>query len=68
MLTTETKSAKTANDYYLEGNAWRKRGDYQRAMDCYLQAVTMDADSPAAAALQMLDDIMGFYCKDCYNP
>lgn len=58
----------TANDYYLAGNAWRKKGNFKKATDCYLQAIALDADSPAATAKQMLDDIMSFYCKDYYNP
>lgn len=58
----------TANDYYLEGNMWRKKGDFKRALDCYMEAIALDADSPAVAAKEMLDDIMSFYCKDYYNP
>ena len=44
----------TAEEYYQQGNAWRKQGD--------------DPESPAVAAKEMLDDIMSFYCKDYYNP
>ncbi len=62
------QTLKTAADYYLQGNAWRKKGDFKRAMDCYMEAIALDPDSPAATAKEMLDDIMAFYCKDCYNP
>lgn len=58
----------TAEQYYQEGNAWRKRGDFKRALDCYMEAIALDPGSPATAAKEMLDDIMGFYCKDYYNP
>ena len=57
-----------AEDYYQQGNAWRKQGDFKRAIDCYLEAIALDPESPAVAANEMLDDIMSFYCKDYYNP
>ena len=53
-----------AEDYYQQGNAWRKQGDFKRAIDCYLEAIALDPESPAVAAKEMLDDIMNFYCKD----
>lgn len=58
----------TAEEYYQEGNAWRKQGDFKRALDSYMEAIALDPESPAVAAKEMLDDIMGFYCKDYYNP
>ena len=39
-----------------------------RAQNCYLEAVALDADSPAAAANEMLESIMAFRHKDYYNP
>lgn len=58
----------TADDYYTEGNEWRKKGDYQQALACYMEAISLDADSPAAVAKEMLENILSFYCKDYYNP
>ena len=58
----------TAEEYYQEGNAWRKQGDFKRALDSYMEAIALDPESPAVAAKEMLDDIMNFYCKDYYNP
>lgn len=58
----------TANDYYLQGNEWRRKGDFRQALGCYMEAISLDADSPARAAKEMLEDIMAFYCKDYYNP
>lgn len=58
----------SANEYYQAGNIWRKQGNYKKAMDSYLQAIALDKESPAVAALEMLDNIMNYYCKDCYNP
>ena len=58
----------TAEEYYQEGNAWRKQGDFKRALDSYMEAIALDPESPAVAAKEMQDDIMSFYCKDYYNP
>ncbi|WP_116615680.1 tetratricopeptide repeat protein [Hallella colorans] len=58
----------TANDYYLKGNEYRKQGDFASAMNNYMEAIRLDANSPAVEAKRMLDDIMNFYCKDFYNP
>ena len=58
----------TAEEYYQQGNDWRKQGDFKRALDSYMEAIALDPESPAVAAKEMLDDIMNFYCKDYYNP
>ena len=58
----------TAEEYYQQGNAWRKKGDFKSALDSYMEAIALDPESPAVAAKEMLDDIMNFYCKDYYNP
>jgi hypothetical protein len=38
------------------------------AINNYLEAIALDPHSPAVEAKQMLDDILNFYNKDCYNP
>lgn len=53
--------------YYLLGNAYRKRGDWQQALNHYLEAIDRNPDSPACAARDMLMDILNFYNKDMYN-
>ena len=58
----------TAEEYYQQGNAWRTQGDFKHALDCYMEAIALDPESPAVAAKEMLDNIMSFYCKDYYNP
>lgn len=58
----------TAEEYYRQGNQFRKEGDFSSAMNCYMEAVELDPESPAGEALHMLQDIMDFYCKDYYNP
>lgn len=54
--------------YYLLGNAYRKRGDFAEAQNCYLEAEAINPDSPAAEARRMLTGIIEFYHKDYYNP
>ena len=58
----------TADEWYRLGNEHRRKGDWQHAMNCYMEAIELDADSPAVEAKQMLEDIMNFYNKDAYNP
>ncbi|MDE5784042.1 MAG: tetratricopeptide repeat protein [Prevotella sp.] len=58
----------TAQEYYEQGNAYRKQGQWHEAINNYIEAIRLDPDSPAVEAKQMLDDIMNFYCKDMYNP
>ena len=54
--------------YYRLGNAYRKQGDFTQAMNCYLEAMAINPDSPAVEAHRMLSDIIEFYHKDYYNP
>ncbi len=58
----------TAEEYYELGNEHRRKGDFQQAINCYLEAIALDPESPAVEARRMLDDIMNFYHKDAYNP
>ena len=58
----------SAEDYYRQGNAFRKQGLWHEAINSYIKAAELDPDSPAVEAKRMLDDIMAFYCRDMYNP
>ena len=58
----------TAEEYYIQGNQHRRNGDYQAAMNAYMEAIALDPESPAVQAKEMLDDILNFYHKDYYNP
>ena len=58
----------SAEELYQKGNAYRKQGLWHEAINCYLQAIELDPDSPAVEAKRMLDDILAFYNKDAYNP
>ena len=53
--------------YYLLGNAHRKKGDWQRAINNYLEAMAINPDSPAKNAYKMANEILDFYNKDMYN-
>ena len=52
----------------MKGNEYRRLSDCKHAIDCYLEAIELDPDSPAVEAKRMLDDILNFYNKDAYNP
>lgn len=53
--------------YYLRGNAYRKQGNWQQALNNYQYAIDINPDSPAREARRMLMDILNFYNKDMYN-
>ena len=50
----------TAEDYYKAGNEKRKEGKWHEAINCYIAALQLDPDSPAAEAKAMLEDILNF--------
>ena len=49
------------------GNAWRKKGNWQMAMNTYLEAIQLNPESPAKQALDIANEILDFYNKDMYN-
>ncbi len=52
---------------YIRGNAKRKKGDWAGAINDYLAAKTINPDSPAMEAANMLNSILEFRNKDLYN-
>ena len=58
----------TSEEYYQHGNEYRKKGNWQMALNSYMEAIALDAESPAVQAKQMLENILNFYNKDAYNP
>ena len=52
---------------YNLGNAYRKKGDWQGAINNYLEAMEINPDSPARNAYRIANDILDFYNKDMYN-
>lgn len=57
----------TDEPFYLLGNAYRKQGNWQLALNNYLEAIERNPESPATHARKMLMDILEFYNKDMYN-
>lgn len=53
--------------YYLRGNAYRKLGNWQQALNNYTWAIDLNPASPATQARKMVIDILEFYNKDMYN-
>lgn len=53
--------------YYLLGNAYRKQGNWQQALNNYQYAIDINAESPAVEARSMLMNILEFFNKDMYN-
>lgn len=53
--------------FYLRGNAYRKQGNWQQALNNYQYAIDLNPDSPAREAHRMVMDILNFYNKDMYN-
>ena len=63
----ETDVPSKGQAYYLLGNAWRKKGNWQQALNHYGRAIELNPDSPALHARQMAMEILEFYNKDMYN-
>ena len=57
-----------SRELYEQGNDYRRQGNWQEAINSYIQAIELDPNSPAVEAKAMLDDILNYYHKDAYNP
>ena len=58
----------TDEEYYRQGNELRRQGNWQKAIECYAEAIAINPDSPAARAREMLLNILNYRCKAIYNP
>ena len=58
----------TDEEYYRQGNEYRQQGNWQKAIECYAEAVAINPDSPAGKAREMLLNILEYRCKALYNP
>ena len=58
----------TDEEYYRQGNEYRQQGNWQKAIECYAEAVAINPDSPAGKAREMLLNILDYRCKALYNP
>ena len=63
----QSDTTKDDEPYYLLGNAYRKQGNWQLALNNYLEAIERNPESPAVHAHRMMMDILNFYNKDMYN-
>lgn len=63
----QTSETNLDEAYYLYGNARRKQGNWQQALNNYRCAMDINPDSPARHAYAMVMDILNFYNKDMYN-
>ena len=52
--------------YYLKGNTYRKICNWKGAIENYMEALTINQESPAREALKMTEEILNFYNKDIY--
>ena len=67
-LVRHSQNAMNSEDYYEQGNAYRREGNWQKALECYAEAIELDPESPAVHARDMLNSILAFYSKDALNP
>ena len=67
-LVRHSQNAMNSEDYYEQGNAYRREGNWQKALECYAEAIELDPESPAVQAREMLNNILAFYSKDALNP
>ena len=67
-LVRHSQNAMNSEDYYEQGNAYRRQGNWQKALECYAEAIELDPESPAVQAREMLNNILAFYSKDALNP
>lgn len=69
LLNNYIQDSDNSNDepFYLLGNAYRKQGNWQQALNNYLEAIERNPESPAVNAHKMVMDILNFYNKDMYN-
>lgn len=65
LISTETEDKDKI--YYLMGNAYRKIGDWQGALNNYQYAIEVNPNSPAKHARKMIIEVLDFYNKDMFN-
>jgi len=53
--------------FFLLGNVYRKRENWELALNNYRRAMDLNPESPAKHAYKMVIDILNFYNKDMFN-
>lgn len=56
------------NAYYLRGNIYRKMEMFGNALNDYHKAVELNSQSPAAIAIEILNEILAYRYTDLLNP
>jgi len=54
--------------WYLKGNIFKKQEQWQDAINCYTQAISLNPTNPATTMRRICIDILNFYDKTMYNP
>ena len=57
-----------SRELYEQGNDYRRQGNWQEAINSYIQAIELDPDSPAVEAYRASLEILEFFNKDMLNP
>ena len=60
--------AMNSRELYEQGNDYRRQGNWQEAINSYIQAIELDPDSPAVEAYRASLEILEFFNKDMLNP
>jgi len=68
LINNTTDSDTIATAYYLRGLAMQRQGRVREALNCFLEAMELQPDGPAAQAYRMQQTILDFYDHDLYNP
>ncbi|MGP1515840.1 MAG: tetratricopeptide repeat protein [Bacteroidales bacterium] len=54
--------------WYLKGNIFKKMENWQDAINCYTEAISINPKNPATTMRRICIDILNFYDKTMYNP
>lgn len=53
--------------HFLMGNLYRKREDWESALNEYQEAMDINENSPAKLAYNAIQEVLAFYNKDMFN-
>lgn len=53
--------------YFLRGNAYRKKENWQEALNNYSEAMELNREGPATLAYNATIEVLDFFNKDMYN-
>ncbi|MFA6884966.1 MAG: tetratricopeptide repeat protein [Paludibacteraceae bacterium] len=53
--------------YFLRGNAYRKKENWQEALNNYSEAMELNPEGPATLAYNATIEVLDFFNKDMYN-